>query len=95
MTLNLDINWFSYLVVDVNQMEHVPETGDDLDNLVNILMSNEELKEDEVGNKFSCHLCDYRAKNKMSVKQHVESKHEGICYSCDYCSPKVQVHAKG
>ena len=29
--------------------------------------------------------CDYRATKKGHQKEHVESTHEGVCYSCDQC----------
>ena len=77
-------------------MEAEPGSEDhDLDNLVNILMSKEELKETaekSVGNKFSCHLCEYQAKNKITVKQHVEWEHNGVCYSCDHCNFKSKTN---
>ena len=38
---------------------------------------------------FSCEDCDYTATTKMGVYQHVQSKHEGVCYTCDQCEYKA------
>ena len=36
-----------------------------------------------------CPYCDYKATTKRNLKRHVESKHQGVCYSCDYCAYKA------
>ena len=35
--------------------------------------------------KFDCDKCDYQATFKINLKEHIESKHQGIKYDCDKC----------
>ena len=39
---------------------------------------------------FSCQECNYTAITSTGVNQHIKSKHEGICYTCDQCEYKTQ-----
>ena len=38
--------------------------------------------------KYQCHQCDYEAKHKYRLNEHIQSKHEGVRYPCDLCSFK-------
>ena len=35
--------------------------------------------------KYPCNQCDYKASQKVSLKLHVQAKHEGIKYCCNQC----------
>ena len=36
-----------------------------------------------------CYPCDYKATNVGNLKTHIQSIHEGVCYSCDQCDYKA------
>ena len=36
-------------------------------------------------------MCKYESNSKASVDDHIEAKHEGICYTCEFCSFITQV----
>ena len=38
------------------------------------------------GGKHPCSKCDYKAKKRSQLKQHIKSIHEGIKYPCDQCN---------
>ena len=38
------------------------------------------------GRKYPCDKCEYIATKSSHLKQHKESKHEGVRYPCDECT---------
>lgn len=40
-------------------------------------------KHEVKGFNYLCNQCEFKANYRPTLIQHVESKHEGICYSCD------------
>ena len=40
----------------------------------------------DINGVWKCLLCDYSSRNSGHVKQHLESKHLSVIYSCLYCS---------
>ena len=40
------------------------------------------------GVTYNCEHCDYTAKQKSDLLQHVQSLYEGVTYSCEHCDHK-------
>ena len=41
------------------------------------------------GQKYNCHLCNYRTTRKFSLKFHIQTIHFGIKFRCSFCAYKV------
>ena len=40
--------------------------------------------------KYPCNKCEYEATQKSSLKNHIQSKHEGVWYDCNQCDYKAK-----
>ena len=45
-------------------------------------MNHKQLKE---GITYPCYICDYEARKKSNLIDHIKSKHEGVRYPCNQC----------
>ena len=39
--------------------------------------------------QYHCHQCDYAAKHKDNLSNHIKSRHKGIRYPCNQCDFKA------
>ena len=46
------------------------------------------------GVKHNCELCEYKATQKGSLRQHEKSVHKGVKYNCDVCDYKAPTKDK-
>ena len=72
-----------------NENENMNEnTGKGMDDEININIPGT----DELGSGkqlYRCEECKVSYKNSQALHHHTSSKHEGICYSCNYCGFKA------
>ena len=47
--------------------------------------SQQPLINQQILTKHGCNQCDYQATTQSHLKQHIQSKHEGVKYACDQC----------
>lgn len=71
---------FIWLNYQTHQQKIIFKYGKRTNVIRPMAQSNESVK----GNHY-CIKCEYKTTSKYYIKQHVESKHEGIFYNCDGC----------
>ena len=63
------------LFVDIPETNYVKETTKEYCDKIESLSDGQ----------FMCKICEHKIRNKTYVKYHIQNKHEGITWNCDYC----------
>ena len=65
---------------DMNKSEDTPKV-----NSSSTKTNNKIVRGSQQEGAYSCDVCEYTSKFPSCLRQHIQTKHEGIRYPCDLC----------